>query len=448
MLVFFVIALIGGLTLTYTTYGRRIYAVGTNPRAAFLAGIDVKTMRLSVYAIQGLLVGIGATMLLARINTGIITLGQGLEIDTIAMVVIGGTALSGGKGNIVGTLIGVLFLGSIANAMNMLRLPSEVQFLAKGLVVIIAVVGWGRLVADLRVPRLEARAGERTHRGGGKKGRCTRSSKRTGRYAGLIRLTDPNDERNNNDKIGRVTDEEIRSSHSLFPRSHSAHWPLRPAVMAADAHKKVIGYYMDASDDFYKAGFEVFKTLAEREGWTVLDVVGQGTAPEQIAAVENFITQGVDALLVVQNSPETTSKTLELAKAAGIPEFHLTHNPPNEPGLAGFAGYDWVGIGELAGQSAIQHHVKRVIMIEGKLGQGTAAGQTGGFLKAYKERRQGHRQPRRQRRRQGRRRQGSSGRVLGFGRMVRRSRQEGHAGCDHQPRGRTASTAPMSKTTR
>ena len=136
---FFLIAILGGLLLTYTKYGRRIYAVGTNPRAAFLAGIDVKNMRLSVYMIQGLLVGIGATMLLARINTGIITLGQGLEIDTIAMVVIGGTALSGGKGNIVGTLIGVFFLGSIANAMNLLRLPSEVQFLVKGLVVIIAV---------------------------------------------------------------------------------------------------------------------------------------------------------------------------------------------------------------------------------------------------------------------------------------------------------------------
>jgi ribose/xylose/arabinose/galactoside ABC-type transport system permease subunit len=88
---------------------------------------------------MGLLVGIGAVMLLARINTGIVTLGQGLEIDSIAMVVIGGTALKGGKGNIVGTLIGVFFLGSIGNAMNMLRLPSEVQFVAKGLVVIIAV---------------------------------------------------------------------------------------------------------------------------------------------------------------------------------------------------------------------------------------------------------------------------------------------------------------------
>ncbi|MGE0075579.1 MAG: sugar ABC transporter substrate-binding protein [Sphaerochaetaceae bacterium] len=148
--------------------------------------------------------------------------------------------------------------------------------------------------------------------------------------------------------------------------------------------QKVIGYYMDAADDFYKAGFEVFETLATREGWKVLDIVGQGTAPEQIAAVENFITQGVDALIVVQNSPETTSQTLKLANAAGIPEFHLTHNPPNEPGLTGFAGYDWVLIGEMAGESAMKHNVGKLIMIEGKLGQGTASGQTEGFLKAYK----------------------------------------------------------------
>ena len=108
VLVFFAIALIGGLVLNYTKYGRRIYSVGTNPRAAFLVRHrrQEHAPRRST-SIQGLLVGIGATMLLARINTGIITLGQNLEIDTIAMVVIGGTALSGGKGNIVGTLIGV-----------------------------------------------------------------------------------------------------------------------------------------------------------------------------------------------------------------------------------------------------------------------------------------------------------------------------------------------------
>ncbi|MBV8141417.1 MAG: ABC transporter permease [Verrucomicrobia bacterium] len=139
VLIFFLIALLAGLLLNYTKYGRRIYAVGTNPNAAYLAGVNVANMRLSVYVIMGFLVGIGAVMLLSRVNTGIITLGQGLEIDSIAMVVIGGTALKGGKGTIVGTLIGVFFLGSIGNAMNMLRLPSEVQFVAKGLVVIIAV---------------------------------------------------------------------------------------------------------------------------------------------------------------------------------------------------------------------------------------------------------------------------------------------------------------------
>ena len=159
VLIFFLIALIAGIVLTYTKYGRRIYAVGNNPEAAYLAGINVKNMRLSVYVIIGLLVGIGAVMLLARVNVGIITLGQGMEIDTIAMVVIGGTAMSGGKGNILGTIIGVFFLGSIGNAMNMLRLPSEVQYVAKGLVVIIAVsAGYvSSMISEFMTRRREAR---------------------------------------------------------------------------------------------------------------------------------------------------------------------------------------------------------------------------------------------------------------------------------------------------
>jgi len=139
VLVFAVVMVLGGLVLGYTKYGKRIYAIGSNPQAAFLAGINLKRMRYSVFLLMGFLVGISATVLLGRVNTGIITLGQGLEIDTIAMVVIGGTALAGGKGNIVGTLIGVLFMGSIGNAMNLLRLPSEVQYVARGVVIIIAV---------------------------------------------------------------------------------------------------------------------------------------------------------------------------------------------------------------------------------------------------------------------------------------------------------------------
>lgn len=125
--------------LKYTRFGRRIYAVGCNPQAAYLSGVNVKRMKLTVYLINGLLVGFGAVLLLARVNVGIITLGQGLEIDAIAMAVIGGAAMSGGKGNMWGTFIGILLLGSIGNAMNMLRLPSEWQFVAKGLIIMMSV---------------------------------------------------------------------------------------------------------------------------------------------------------------------------------------------------------------------------------------------------------------------------------------------------------------------
>jgi len=157
------------------------------------------------------------------------------------------------------------------------------------------------------------------------------------------------------------------------------------ACKAPVEKEKVIGYYMDAADDYYKAGYEVFEALAKEQGWEVIDIVGQGTAPEQIAAVENFITQKVDAIVCVQNSPGTTSECLVKAAAADIPYFALTHNPPNETGLAGFSGFDWVLDGKLAGESAVKNGVKNVIIIEGKLGQGTAAGQTQGFFEAYSE---------------------------------------------------------------
>ena len=125
--------------MKYTKYGRRCNAIGANRNAAYLAGINVKNTVLSTYALNGLIVGIAAIMLLSRVNTAIITTGQNLEIDVIAAVVVGGTALSGGKGNIWGTFIGAILLGSIANGMNILRLQSEWQFVAKGVILIVAV---------------------------------------------------------------------------------------------------------------------------------------------------------------------------------------------------------------------------------------------------------------------------------------------------------------------
>lgn len=139
VIVFLSITIIIWWLMKYTKYGRRVYAVGANRNAAFLAGISVKNIVMSTYALNGLLVGIAAIMLLSRVNTAIITVGQNLEIDVIAATVVGGVAMSGGKGNIWGTFIGAILLGSIANAMNILRLQSEWQFVAKGIIIIAAV---------------------------------------------------------------------------------------------------------------------------------------------------------------------------------------------------------------------------------------------------------------------------------------------------------------------
>jgi len=154
VLIFLAITIIIWWLMKYTKYGRRVYAVGANRNAAYLAGIDVKNIVLSTYALNGLIVGIAAIMLLSRVNTAIITVGQNLEIDVIAAVVVGGTALAGGKGNIWGTFVGAILLGAIANGMNILRIQSEWQFVAKGVILIVAVTA-GAAVQARRAKALQ-----------------------------------------------------------------------------------------------------------------------------------------------------------------------------------------------------------------------------------------------------------------------------------------------------
>lgn len=146
VLIFLGITVLMWWLLKYTKFGRRVYAVGANKSAAYLAGIPVKTIVLLTYTINGLLTALAGIVLLSRVNTAIITNGQNLEIDVIAATVVGGVAMSGGKGNIWGTFIGAILLGSIANGMDIMRLQSEWQFVAKG-IIIIAAVAAGAYVA-------------------------------------------------------------------------------------------------------------------------------------------------------------------------------------------------------------------------------------------------------------------------------------------------------------
>lgn len=122
-----------------TVRGREIYAIGDNPKAARLAGVDLKATRLFVFAFSGLLAGLGGLILSGNLASADPNLGLGYELDVIAAVILGGTALSGGRGSIVGVVIGALLMALLNNAFVLLGISAYWQVVTKGLVIILAV---------------------------------------------------------------------------------------------------------------------------------------------------------------------------------------------------------------------------------------------------------------------------------------------------------------------
>jgi len=125
--------------LTKHKLGRYIYAIGDNSEASRLSGIKVKAVKTSAYIFSGLFAAMGGIMLTARLNYASPTSGSGFELDAIAAVVIGGTALSGGQGSILGTLVGALILGTLRNGLSILNVPGFYQQIIIGVVIIVAV---------------------------------------------------------------------------------------------------------------------------------------------------------------------------------------------------------------------------------------------------------------------------------------------------------------------
>ncbi len=145
----FLISLLGyvavGFLLRFTRMGRRTYAIGDNPRAAFLAGIDVSRSTVLLFAINGILIGVAAIMLISRIGSALPSTGAGLELRAIGAVVIGGVPITGGRGGVVGTFFGVLLLGVISNMLNMLRINPFLQEIAFGGLIVLAIgISWLR----------------------------------------------------------------------------------------------------------------------------------------------------------------------------------------------------------------------------------------------------------------------------------------------------------------
>jgi ribose/xylose/arabinose/galactoside ABC-type transport system permease subunit len=128
------------VVLRYTKLGRWLYAIGGSQSAAHRAGIPVRVVKVLIYASNGLLVGIAALLLMIQLASSQAQMGQGLELAAIAAVAVGGTPLSGGKGDIVGTILGVVLLGLIANALNLMSIPGEIRFILQGAIIVVAVM--------------------------------------------------------------------------------------------------------------------------------------------------------------------------------------------------------------------------------------------------------------------------------------------------------------------
>jgi ribose transport system permease protein len=139
-IIFIIVAILAGLMLKKTTYGEYIYAVGSNKDAARLSGLPVRSILTSVYIISGALAAFAGVLLTARLTIGQPTANQGLELDAIAAVVLGGTSLFGGKGGIFGTFIAVLLLSVLRNLFNLLGLSSFFQMLVTGLILVAALI--------------------------------------------------------------------------------------------------------------------------------------------------------------------------------------------------------------------------------------------------------------------------------------------------------------------
>ena len=126
--------------LKYTRLGRYIYALGGNESATQLSGINVDKVKIIVYAMSGLLCAVASTIEVSRLSSAQPTAGTGYEMDAIAAVVLGGTSMSGGRGKIIGTLIGALILGFLNNGLNMLGVDAYYQMIVKGGVILLAVL--------------------------------------------------------------------------------------------------------------------------------------------------------------------------------------------------------------------------------------------------------------------------------------------------------------------
>lgn len=140
ILIMILVVGVGYFILKHTTIGRYVYAIGGNEDATKLSGVNVHRVKLFVYGVSGMLAALSGVIITARLASAQPTAGSGYELDAIAAVVLGGTSLAGGVGSVFGTIVGALIIGILNNALNLLNVSPYYQLLAKGIVILVAVL--------------------------------------------------------------------------------------------------------------------------------------------------------------------------------------------------------------------------------------------------------------------------------------------------------------------
>ena len=137
--IFIVMIVVAAVLLSKTILGRYTFSIGSNEAATALSGVNVRRWKIIVYTLAGLFVGLAGVLSASRLSSAQPTGGMGLELEAIAAVVIGGTSLQGGKGSIVGTVIGALIMAVLTNGLRIISVPQEWQSVAVGIVILVAV---------------------------------------------------------------------------------------------------------------------------------------------------------------------------------------------------------------------------------------------------------------------------------------------------------------------
>lgn len=135
-----VVFLILYVVLHKTAFGKSVYAIGGNEKAAYISGVKLNKVKIIIYTISGIMASISGLIITSRLSSAQPTAGASYEMDAIAAVVLGGTSLAGGKGRIVGTLIGALIIGVLNNGLNLIGVSAFWQQVVKGIVILIAVL--------------------------------------------------------------------------------------------------------------------------------------------------------------------------------------------------------------------------------------------------------------------------------------------------------------------